>query len=610
MAKQTINTGSALGDRTGDNGRVAFTKVNDNFDELYGGLSITAAETAASVTPTDYSYPPGDVRRYGAVDGEDSTAAIESAMSVSAQNKQDVIIPVGTWIISSELGFPNQYTIRGSGRGSRLLLDLSAGEWAFKYSAGSSLQSWGFEGLYFDVKPGSSQDVGAIAITNGSTLRSAFIRRLYSDNLHRLVQMDDVFGSLFLEDWSCKLSHLLSDGTTSAVEPTSGNIALDLAHGTANAVYARGIEILGFFRTGIKHTGRVFSLTDWNIAGSVTSSSELECAVHLLNSRNFSLINGYTEKMRAQSSSFEGWATGNGSATTVIIEHTDGSSSDLAGKIENLNCATGAVYILGATGIELENIAYAEANGGLRVGSGTGAAAADVVGGSAYARNSALKNQPLGTGDIFLVDGNNCGRGFDRNPTLHSWNTIDTFATLGGGASFADETTDYISGDRSIKVTTAAQFEGVTYSCVTPIADTPYTVCAKVKAQTADADVRMDVTSDTSHLTTGANRWKTSTDGEWQLLTIAVQSTTTTVSVRIRSGLNGAATFLIDAINVFPGLSSFDPSNCSETLANENYTLSNYDVDRTLDASTATTAEIADFVATLATDLIRQSRIR
>jgi parallel beta-helix repeat protein len=36
VARQVINTGSALGDRTGDNGRVAFTKVNENFDELYG----------------------------------------------------------------------------------------------------------------------------------------------------------------------------------------------------------------------------------------------------------------------------------------------------------------------------------------------------------------------------------------------------------------------------------------------------------------------------------------------------------------------------------------------------------------------------------------------
>jgi hypothetical protein len=59
MARQEINTGAFLGDRTGDNGRVAFTKVNENFAELYGELDgsntvpgttdMTAAITAATL---------------------------------------------------------------------------------------------------------------------------------------------------------------------------------------------------------------------------------------------------------------------------------------------------------------------------------------------------------------------------------------------------------------------------------------------------------------------------------------------------------------------------------------------------------------------------------
>jgi hypothetical protein len=40
MSRQVINTGSALADRTGDNGRVAFTKVNENFEELYGVIAV------------------------------------------------------------------------------------------------------------------------------------------------------------------------------------------------------------------------------------------------------------------------------------------------------------------------------------------------------------------------------------------------------------------------------------------------------------------------------------------------------------------------------------------------------------------------------------------
>ena len=37
MAKQAINVGSVANDGTGDPGRTAWQKVNDNFDEVYGG---------------------------------------------------------------------------------------------------------------------------------------------------------------------------------------------------------------------------------------------------------------------------------------------------------------------------------------------------------------------------------------------------------------------------------------------------------------------------------------------------------------------------------------------------------------------------------------------
>ncbi len=35
MAKQTINIGVAANDNTGDPLRTAFTKINDNFDDIY-----------------------------------------------------------------------------------------------------------------------------------------------------------------------------------------------------------------------------------------------------------------------------------------------------------------------------------------------------------------------------------------------------------------------------------------------------------------------------------------------------------------------------------------------------------------------------------------------
>lgn len=55
----------------------------------------TAAEISAGVTPTNYAYPPGDVRRYGAVgdDSTDCTAAIQAAISVGG----DVYFVGGTY---------------------------------------------------------------------------------------------------------------------------------------------------------------------------------------------------------------------------------------------------------------------------------------------------------------------------------------------------------------------------------------------------------------------------------------------------------------------------------------------------------------------------------
>ena len=60
----------------------------------------TAAEQAAGVTPVDYSYEPGDVRRYGAVgDGvTDCTTSIQSAINVTSHSKDKaVLFPGGTF---------------------------------------------------------------------------------------------------------------------------------------------------------------------------------------------------------------------------------------------------------------------------------------------------------------------------------------------------------------------------------------------------------------------------------------------------------------------------------------------------------------------------------
>ncbi|HEY6927526.1 MAG TPA: glycosyl hydrolase family 28-related protein, partial [Steroidobacteraceae bacterium] len=61
----------------------------------------SAAESAAGVAPTNNTYPPGDVRRYGAdpTGSSDSTTALQSALNVA----QAVYIPSGQYTITAPL---------------------------------------------------------------------------------------------------------------------------------------------------------------------------------------------------------------------------------------------------------------------------------------------------------------------------------------------------------------------------------------------------------------------------------------------------------------------------------------------------------------------------
>jgi hypothetical protein len=54
MAKQTVNIGAAANDGTGDNLRVSFDKINDNFDELYDD-SMFWGEYSATLETIDFS---------------------------------------------------------------------------------------------------------------------------------------------------------------------------------------------------------------------------------------------------------------------------------------------------------------------------------------------------------------------------------------------------------------------------------------------------------------------------------------------------------------------------------------------------------------------------
>lgn len=104
------------------------------------GLGITAAETAALVTPANYAYPPGDARRYGVVgDGiADDRLAIQNAIKVAQVFGGNLYIPAGKYLIvgvaggdaqnngivvpyTNVFGYQKQVRIFGDAQGTELL---------------------------------------------------------------------------------------------------------------------------------------------------------------------------------------------------------------------------------------------------------------------------------------------------------------------------------------------------------------------------------------------------------------------------------------------------------------------------------------------------------
>jgi hypothetical protein len=75
----------------GPSGATAFDPVSGNI----GYYARTAAEIAAGVTPVNYAYAPGDVRRYGAaLDGvTDDHVAFQAADSQNKQNGRPIFVP-------------------------------------------------------------------------------------------------------------------------------------------------------------------------------------------------------------------------------------------------------------------------------------------------------------------------------------------------------------------------------------------------------------------------------------------------------------------------------------------------------------------------------------
>lgn len=91
-------------------------------------LKRTTAEIAAGITPTNFAYFEGDIRRYGALTSAANNAvAINNALLVSANGGSAAFIPAGTWPCTAALAATLTSSLYGLGQASVLAFTSSDG---------------------------------------------------------------------------------------------------------------------------------------------------------------------------------------------------------------------------------------------------------------------------------------------------------------------------------------------------------------------------------------------------------------------------------------------------------------------------------------------------
>lgn len=115
----------------------------------------TAAEAAAGVTPTNYAYPPGDLRRYGAVgDGvTDDTAAIQAAINATPNNGTLLFLP-GVYKLSDEVLLNGKTGLTLIGYGAMIKGTSTRFRSYFNVCGTDNIRFFGFE---FDMMFGTVQ---------------------------------------------------------------------------------------------------------------------------------------------------------------------------------------------------------------------------------------------------------------------------------------------------------------------------------------------------------------------------------------------------------------------------------------------------------------------
>jgi len=200
----------------------------------------TAAEMAAGVTPVNYAYAIGDIRRYGAdpTGGNDSTAAIQAAINQHAQGGPGVYKPAGTYKTGTLVPPVTQFGFHmyGDGPGRTTLIASAANTPIFQHSGTTGAIEYGlFEN--FSIKAHASGSTGSAFYCSG--MRSCIIRNVrglsngsagYNALFDLAASPNPCYGNIFENcgldqqtGWS-KIWYCNNNGTSSSNNPNANTI--------------------------------------------------------------------------------------------------------------------------------------------------------------------------------------------------------------------------------------------------------------------------------------------------------------------------------------------------------------------------------------------------
>lgn len=174
--------------QTGNSGKYVTTDgTNLSWSEAFAKYARTAAEITAGITPTNYFYPPMNVKRYGATgDGvtNDGTA-LQAAINVAEVDGGEVFVPAGNYLYTTALDIGAVgVTIAGEGAHASVLEASACNGVNITYYTGFShcvIKDIGFNGNSCTTHVGINQPG---SLDNSEELYGLTLQNVYVTNFN------------------------------------------------------------------------------------------------------------------------------------------------------------------------------------------------------------------------------------------------------------------------------------------------------------------------------------------------------------------------------------------------------------------------------------------